>query len=71
MRLLEHRAPATWLSACDVQLSPAGGADYQSSDYAPDQEKAEHLLGNFLDRYSKTPPKLVQWAEQRYLVFGE
>ena len=39
-------------------------ADIRAIFNAPDQEEAEHLLGKFLERYAKTAPKLVTWAEE-------
>lgn len=39
-------------------------ADIRAIFNAPDQEEAEHLLAKFLDRYQKTAPKLVAWAEE-------
>ena len=39
-------------------------ADIRAIFNAPDQEEAEHLLGKFLERYAKTAPKLVMWAEE-------
>ena len=39
-------------------------ADIRAIFNAPDLEEAEHLLTKFLDRYQKTAPKLVEWAEE-------
>ena len=39
-------------------------ADLRAIFNAPDQEEAEHLLAKFLDRYQKSAPKLVAWAEE-------
>lgn len=39
-------------------------ADIRSIFNAPDLEEAEHLLTKFLERYQKTAPKLVKWAEE-------
>jgi len=39
-------------------------ADIRAIFNAPDQDEAEHLLQKFLDRYQKTAPKLVEWAEE-------
>ena len=39
-------------------------ADIGSIFNAPDLEEAQHLLTKFLERYQKTAPKLVKWAEE-------
>ena len=39
-------------------------ADIRSIFNAPDLDEAEHLLTKFMDRYQKTAPKLVAWAEE-------
>jgi len=39
-------------------------ADIRAIFNAPDREEAELLLGKFIDRYRKSAPKLVEWAEQ-------
>ena len=39
-------------------------ADIRAIFNAPDQDEAEHLLRKFLDRYQKSAPKLVEWAEE-------
>ena len=39
-------------------------ADIRSIFNAPDLEEAQHLLTKFLERYQKTAPKLVKWAEE-------
>ena len=39
-------------------------ADIRAIFTAPDLEEAEHLLGKFLERYAKTAPQLVAWAEE-------
>jgi transposase-like protein len=39
-------------------------ADIRSIFNAPDREEADHLLAKFMDRYQKTAPKLVEWAEE-------
>ena len=39
-------------------------ADLRAIFNAPDQDEAEHLLVKFLDRYQKSAPKLVAWAEE-------
>lgn len=39
-------------------------ADVRAIFNAPDQDEPTHLLEEFLDRYQKTAPKLVAWAEE-------
>ena len=49
-------------------------ADLRAIFNAPDRDEAQHQLGKFMDRYQKTAPKLVEWAEQAipegFTVFG-
>ena len=47
-----------------MAMRSAVAADIRSIFNAPDLEEAEHLLTKFLDRYQKTAPKLVKWAEE-------
>ena len=47
-----------------VALRGPVAADIRAIFNAPDLEEAEHLLTKFLDRYQKTAPKLVEWAEE-------
>lgn len=47
-----------------VALRGPVAADIRAIFNAPDREEAEHLLTKFLDRYQKTAPKLVEWAEE-------
>ena len=39
-------------------------ADIRAIFNAPDRDEANHLLAKFMDRYQKTAPKLVEWAEE-------
>lgn len=47
-----------------MALRATVAADIRAIFHAPDQDEAEHLLKKFLDRYQKTAPKLVEWAEE-------
>jgi len=47
-----------------ISLRVPVAADIRSIFNAPDRDEANHLLGKFLDRYEKTAPKLVEWAEE-------
>jgi transposase-like protein len=47
-----------------VAMRAPVAADVRAIFNAPDQEEAEHLLGKFLDRYTKKAPKLAKWAEE-------
>jgi transposase-like protein len=47
-----------------VALRTGVAADIRAIFNAPDRTEADHLLTKFLDRYEKTAPKLVLWAEE-------
>ena len=47
-----------------ISAESGEGTAHRAMFNAPDQEEAEHLLGEFLDRYSKRAPKLSKWAEE-------
>ena len=47
-----------------VAMRAPVAADIRAIFTAPDLEEAEHLLGKFLERYAKTAPQLVAWAEE-------
>jgi transposase-like protein len=57
-----------------VALRTPVAADIRAIFNAPDREEAEHLLAKFLNRYEKTAPSLVKWAEEAlpegFTVFG-
>lgn len=47
-----------------VAMRSEVAADIRAIFNAPDRAEADHLLTKFLDRYEKTAPKLVLWAEE-------